>query len=97
MGCSYAAYGALMDEFRFFDALKKELPTIEVVCERRRIISGGNGTCDHAHELRRRAKRRGGARSKPPPVGRRRIPAHMFPVSDRACAPCWRRTLNVAS
>jgi hypothetical protein len=57
MGRSYAAYGALLDEFCFFDAQAEELIAMEGACERIHIVSSGNGAGDHAHTLWRAAER----------------------------------------
>jgi hypothetical protein len=57
MGRSHAAYGALIDEFCFFDAQEEELSALEAACERIHIVSSGNGAGDHAHKLWRQAER----------------------------------------
>jgi hypothetical protein len=51
MGRSHAAYGALVDEFCFWDAQEEELRALEAACERIHIVSSGNGAGDHAHKL----------------------------------------------
>jgi len=56
MGRSHAAYGALVDEFCFFDAQEEELAAIEAACERIHIVSSGNGAGDYAHKLWRAAE-----------------------------------------
>jgi hypothetical protein len=56
MGRSHAAYGALVDEFCFFDAEEEELSALEAACERIHIVSSGNGAGDHAHRLWRAAE-----------------------------------------
>ena len=56
MGRSHAAYGALVDEFCFFDAEEEELSALEAACERIHIVSSGNGAGDHAHKLWRAAE-----------------------------------------
>jgi hypothetical protein len=57
MGRSHAAYGALIDEFCFWDAQEEELLALEAACERLHIVSSGNGAGDHAHKLWRQAER----------------------------------------
>jgi hypothetical protein len=57
MGRSHAAYGALIDEFCFFDAEEEELAAIEAACERIHIVSSGNGAGDYAHALWRAAEK----------------------------------------
>jgi hypothetical protein len=61
MGRSHAAYGALLDEFCFWDAQEKELRALEAACERLHIVSSGNGAGDHAHKLWLAAQRGQGA------------------------------------
>jgi hypothetical protein len=56
MGRSHAAYGALIDEFCFFDAQEEELSALEAACERIHIVSSGNGAGDYAHRLWRAAQ-----------------------------------------
>jgi len=56
MGRSHAAYGALIDEFCFFDAEEEELSALEAACERIHIVSSGNGAGDYAHTLWRQAE-----------------------------------------
>ncbi len=57
MGRSHAAYGALIDEYCFWDAQEEELLALEAACERLHIVSSGNGAGDHAHKLWRQAER----------------------------------------
>src|SRR5664280_1812655 len=57
IGRSLAAYGALVDEFCFWDAQAEELSAINPACERIHIVSSGNGAGDHAHKLWRDAER----------------------------------------
>ena len=57
IGRSHAIYGALADEFCFWDAQAEELSAINPACERIHIVSSGNGAGDHAHQLWRDAER----------------------------------------
>jgi len=56
MGRGAAAYGALLDEYCFWDWQAEQLAAIEAGCARLHIVSTGNGAGDHAQQIWRQAE-----------------------------------------
>lgn len=56
MGRSLAAYGALLDEFAFWEWQDEQLAAIEAGCARLHIVTTGNGPGDYAHKIWERAQ-----------------------------------------
>jgi hypothetical protein len=57
MGRSAAAYGAMLDEFAFWDNEPEQLAALEAAGARIHIVTTGNGPGDHAHKLWMAAQR----------------------------------------
>ena len=56
MGRGTAAYGALLDEYCFWDWQPEQLAAMEAGCARLHIVSTGNGAGDHAHKIWQQAE-----------------------------------------
>lgn len=56
MGRSAAAYGALLDEFAFWEWQPEQLAALEAACARLHIVTTGSGPADMTHKIWRAAE-----------------------------------------